>query len=950
MNISSSDKKLTMEQIAEKINVGFGDDLNCIFNDDNAEKLVLRIRIMNSEEGKFSGEEEESVDKMEDDVFLRCIEANMLSDMTLQGIEAISKVYMHLPQTDAKKRIIITDLGEFKAIAEWLLETDGTSLMKVLSEKYVDSNRTFSNDICEIFSVLGIEAVRKSVEKEINAVLQFYGLYVNYRHLALLCDVMTAKGHLMAITRHGINRQDTGALMRSACIKIGVLLFVVGAVVADVFKKHGSPHRFVADNCGPTVEPFIDDEKLVTQYFDEMNPLWDKMYHYLLVAAFASSTHMDDSEVKKMSSDISSMYSEFLQLIVKDTVKFNYRDFKNEITKRQLHFLRPKSNCKSNETSTNRKAELLRNMEGIFAAAKICRYGVPVGSCAGENLLSVEGDRSVQPEVDFYTIRGDVEALEYYWKEVREQTGVKISPLYREYMKLKMDIAAAANLDLKADALSDYEDETIGNQLDRAWEEVKPLYQHFHAFVRRRLHDKYGGDIIDLQGPLPAHLLGNLYSQYWTVLNILAFADVSSGVPDKSILREKGFSTNEILLRAEDFYKSIGLEPMTKKFWAKSMFERPRDGRLVDCHGSAFNLLFNDYRLKICPVGEMSDFNLIFHEMGHVQYFMSCRNLPNNLQGGANGGFHEAVGDTMSLSVYTQSCFKRFGLWNQPEKRETVRKIETNLLMNKALQKLPHIPYSYLLDSWRLSIVTGETPLDKMNQKYWELRRNIQGLIPPNNEPRPDPHYLDAAAKYHVSTDREYVDYFVSVILQYQFYEALCKEASQFDPDSPVSTPLHKCDFYGSKEAGKLLKDGLKFGSLKHWKVVLKQMTGTEELSLQPLLHYFEPLRVFLLHQNMLEGNCVGWEPEDCTDHVDQLAKEYLDYYVAKKKKYIDLGQSAFQELLKWEAREFNHLVKPYISKGFLSRVSSPALKRQFLEIEASAKMNVFLLFLVEVK
>uniref|UniRef100_T1JDI6 DNA-directed RNA polymerase subunit n=15 Tax=Myriapoda TaxID=61985 RepID=T1JDI6_STRMM len=208
-----TDKKLTMEQISEKINAGFGDDLNCIFNDDNAEKLVLRIRIMNSDDSKFQ-DEEEQVDKMEDDVFLRCIEANMLSDMTLQGIESISKVYMHLPSTDEKKRIVLTETGEFKAIAEWLLETDGTSLMRVLSERDVDPVRTYSNDICEIFSVLGIEAVRKSVEKEMNHVISFDGSYVNYRHLALLCDVMTAKGHLMAITRHGINRQDTGALMR----------------------------------------------------------------------------------------------------------------------------------------------------------------------------------------------------------------------------------------------------------------------------------------------------------------------------------------------------------------------------------------------------------------------------------------------------------------------------------------------------------------------------------------------------------------------------------------------------------------------------------------------------------------------------------------------------------------------------------------------------------------
>ncbi|CAB0039622.1 unnamed protein product [Trichogramma brassicae] len=239
-----TDKKLTMEQIAEKINAGFGDDLNCIFNDDNAEKLVLRIRIMNSEDNKFTdaSDMEDAVDKMEDDMFLRCIEANMLSDMTLQGIEAIGKVYMHLPQTDAKKRIIITETGEFKAIAEWLLETDGTSLMKVLSERDVDPVRTFSNDICEIFQVLGIEAVRKSVEKEMNAVLQFYGLYVNYRHLALLCDVMTAKGHLMAITRHGINRQDTGALMRCS-FEETVDVLVDAASHAEV-----DPMRGVSEN------------------------------------------------------------------------------------------------------------------------------------------------------------------------------------------------------------------------------------------------------------------------------------------------------------------------------------------------------------------------------------------------------------------------------------------------------------------------------------------------------------------------------------------------------------------------------------------------------------------------------------------------------------------------------------------------------------------------------
>lgn len=236
-----TDRKLTMEQISQKINSGFGDDLNCIFNDDNAEKLVLRIRIIVGDD-KLADDAEEQVDKMEDDTFLRCIEANMLNDLTLQGIEAISKVYMHLPQTDEKKRIIVNEQGEFKAIAEWLLETDGTALMKVLSERDVDPVRTSSNDILEVFEALGIEAVRKSVEKEMNAVLMFYGLYVNYRHLALLCDVMTSKGHLMAITRHGINRQDTGALMKCS-FEESVDVLIEAASCAEV-----DPIRGVSEN------------------------------------------------------------------------------------------------------------------------------------------------------------------------------------------------------------------------------------------------------------------------------------------------------------------------------------------------------------------------------------------------------------------------------------------------------------------------------------------------------------------------------------------------------------------------------------------------------------------------------------------------------------------------------------------------------------------------------
>lgn len=196
-----TDKKLTMETIAEKIHKSFGTDLHVIYTDDNADKLVYHIRL-NMQSGEK--EDEERTDRMSDENFLRVIEMNLLNELSLQGIESIAKVYMHKPTTDDKKRVHITSEGEYKMIDEWMLETDGTALLEVLSEKNVDTVRTSSNDICEIFQVLGIEAARKAIEREMGNVISFDGSYVNYRHLALLCDVMTGKGfhfHLLLYSR-----------------------------------------------------------------------------------------------------------------------------------------------------------------------------------------------------------------------------------------------------------------------------------------------------------------------------------------------------------------------------------------------------------------------------------------------------------------------------------------------------------------------------------------------------------------------------------------------------------------------------------------------------------------------------------------------------------------------------------------------------------------------------
>jgi len=201
-----TDTKLTLQEIAERIHADFSGDLNCIYNYDNAEKLILRIRINNDED---KGQEQDA-SVGDDDVFLKQIESNMLTEMDLKGIDGIKKVFIR----EDKNKVTIDAKGEYTKAHELVLDTEGTNLLAVMSHPDVDHTRTTSNNVIEIIEVLGIEAVRNALLRELRNVISFDSSYVNYRHLAILADVMTYRGHMMAITRHGINRVETGCLMR----------------------------------------------------------------------------------------------------------------------------------------------------------------------------------------------------------------------------------------------------------------------------------------------------------------------------------------------------------------------------------------------------------------------------------------------------------------------------------------------------------------------------------------------------------------------------------------------------------------------------------------------------------------------------------------------------------------------------------------------------------------
>ena len=204
-------KTLSMEEIANLITDFFGKGVHVIHTDDNDERLVLRIRIIISEEDKLA-ESEEIATGSEDQIFLRQMQNEMLEKLHLRGVPGVKKVYLSekkFPRWDDQK-------GFDEQRKEWMMETDGTNLMEVLSYPKVDHTRTISNDVVEMFQVLGIEGARASLFNELRAVLSFDGSYVNYRHIACLADCMTFGGFVMAVSRHGINRSEAGPMLRAS--------------------------------------------------------------------------------------------------------------------------------------------------------------------------------------------------------------------------------------------------------------------------------------------------------------------------------------------------------------------------------------------------------------------------------------------------------------------------------------------------------------------------------------------------------------------------------------------------------------------------------------------------------------------------------------------------------------------------------------------------------------
>lgn len=480
-------------------------------------------------------------------------------------------------------------------------------------------------------------------------------------------------------------------------------------------------------------------------------------------------------------------------------------------------------------------AKLGTSMEGVYGAGKYCKTKNGKEDCRDLNQLSdvLVKSRNYDELLDAWT----------GWRTV--------APAYKNDYARFVEIAnsgarAYGFSDMGASWKSGY-DMSSANfeaEVERLWSQVEPLYKSLHCKVRTDLAARYGKDKVPLDQPIPAHLLGNMWSQQWG--SIYDLVTPYPGVGDLDVTAALVKSKKDavaIAKTAENFFTSLGLRTLPQSFWEKSMITKPRDREVV-CHASAWTMdAKEDVRIKECIEPTEIEFETIHHELGHIYYFLEYNDKPYLFQNGANDGFHEAIGDTIVLSM-TPGYLKTIGLFDKVENNQ---KAVINQQMKLALDKVAFLPFGKIIDQWRWQVFSGKIKPEDYNKSWWQLVTQYQGIR--SAVPRTENDF-DAGSKYHVAANVPYTRYFIAHILQFQFHKALCEAAG-------FKGPLHECSIYNSKEAGKKLQTLLAAGASKPWQDVLEEAIGTREMDASAILDYFAPLKTWLDEQN--KGQACGW-------------------------------------------------------------------------------------------
>jgi len=499
---------------------------------------------------------------------------------------------------------------------------------------------------------------------------------------------------------------------------------------------------------------------------------------------------------------------------------------KLKLLRTSLSLAAPRDPAKQAEVS-----RIATELQGMYGKGRYCPAGK---DCMDLNALSRVLAESRDPKELLDVWRG--------WRTISPPMRQKYQRIVELANQGAMELGFA---DLGAMWRSGYDmpPDAFAAEMDRLWSQVKPLYDALHCYVRRKLGERYGTDVVPPGKPIPAHLLGNMWAQSWD--NIYDVVKPPVGDPGfnlTEILRKKKVDPVGMVKYGEGFFTSLGFAPLPETFFERSLFTKPAD-RDVVCHASAWDIdQEDDLRIKMCIEITDEDFRTIHHELGHNFYQRAYKHQPPLYRNSANDGFHEGIGDTIALSI-TPDYLVKVGLLD----RVPAGNGDLGLMMRMALDKVAFLPFGLLIDQWRWKVFSGEVRPENYNRAWWDLVLKYQGVTPPVPRSEAD---FDPGAKYHIPASVPYARYFLADILQFQFYRALCEQAG-------FQGPLHRCSFYGNKEVGAKFRRMLEMGQSRPWPEALEAITLRREMDSQALLDYFKPLHSWLDEQN--RGQVCGW-------------------------------------------------------------------------------------------
>ncbi|XP_055597745.1 angiotensin-converting enzyme-like [Uranotaenia lowii] len=585
-------------------------------------------------------------------------------------------------------------------------------------------------------------------------------------------------------------------------------------------------------------------EVLANNYINSVMPELQARYSAAADAAWSYQTNLTVPNLVN-SNDVAQQNAMYLKTVAMQLQQFDYTLFENETLKRIIRKLRKPGYSALEGPMFEQLMDAINGMQANYAVTRVCKFGQR-HVC----------DLPLEPDVvNIMATSRNASELQHYWTEWHNKAGTPARPLFDTYVSLA-NLAATLNgfRNLADYWLDEYDEPTFEDQMSLAMETMAPLYLQLHGYIRFKLREQYGEDSIGEYGNIPISLLGDMWGQSWE-----AVADFSMPYPDVAVvdateeLINQQFTPAAMYQTADLFFSSLNMSTLSDIFWEKSVLEKPTDGREIVCYASAWDFYrTDDYRAKQCTSVTFADFIKVHHVVGNINYFKSYSEQPIVFQEGANPGFHEAVGEVIAMSVGTPKHLERIQLLTNYNMN---KRAKVNQLFMAALSKVVFLPFAHSLEKWRLDVLREDYFGEEYNCKYWELRSKFAGVEPPVERSKRN---FDPPAKYHIAADVEYMRYFVSTIIQYQFHQALCKDAGEYEKNNKNKL-LSDCDIFESTSAGNKLKKMMQLGSSQPWTEAIKIITGRRSINAAAMVEYFQPLYEWLVDYNVMNSVPLGW-------------------------------------------------------------------------------------------